>query len=519
MRSLLLLLTLLLAACSITKERQNRELALWQEQAQGLGWLAEQDKGRANWMALALLGAEPGQDLRLYNQLLRELLGQCLYEHGNKACQGASFACGGPCSALVVPKDTMVDGKALGVSGYHYRPRNPKTEPFYPFEGLFEPLTFVTEIHSQSLVVKPLFLYGLPAGYRLDGQPLRLDYAMPYQALLSVAYIGRYENPGLFNADDTKSFGIYQLQPLDLHKDIVLMLHGLDSSPLIWRELSLAILRDPGLVARYQIWHLFYETGGPPLYNSDRVRRLLEERLAPFHAQGLHPHITLVGHSLGGIIAKALATDSGEVLWNATFIKSYPQMRQQLGEKVEGARRIFHFQHVPEVDKVVFMDTPHRGAPLSRSLLARIAAFFVSLPKRLSSAFSFVDQYQGLVKPQMRPYLQGRRPSSIEVLRADHPLIKALAEMHPAQGIRAWSVLGNQVPGCYSVAAHCSDDGVVKYQSAHQDYAPELIVEGHHDSYRNPQAIALVLNILSAGSGAAADPGPAPGIPSGGSTR
>ncbi|EKE74875.1 lipase family alpha/beta hydrolase [Gallaecimonas xiamenensis] len=476
MRCYYLLLLLGLAACASSPP--DPEL---QAEAEALGWLAP---GAPLTEALAQGPAEhPG----LFNRLLAASLPACL---AGQDCQ-LKVQCQGPCLGYNLAPQGRQQSGCLGALGYRFRPRDASTEPFYPVEGVFEPVTWLPVGEG----AERYFQAYLPLSQPLP-QGACKDLGLGYEALLGAAYIDNFEMAGFFAADKEQHFGIFQIQPLDLDKDIVLMIHGLNSSPLIWRELTLGILHDPVLRERVQVWHLYYETGGPPFYNAARIRRQLETRLAPFHQAGRQPQLALVGHSMGGIIAKLLASDPKEALWDTAFTQSYPQVRQRLGSKVDEARQILAFSPVSGVDKVFFLDTPHRGAPVSRSWLARLAAFFVTLPKKLFSAFSFTEQEQDLVRPEMRPYLQQGRPSSVEVLRADHPLLGRLAALPLAKGIAGWSVIGNQVAGCEEARDGCAFDGVVTYQSAHQDGLPELVVPSDHNAYRAPQAVALILEVL-----------------------
>jgi hypothetical protein len=52
------------------------------------------------------------------------------------------------------------------------------------------------------------------------------------------------------------------------------MIHGLGSSPLIWGRLSTEVWGDHALHARYQIWHVVYETNAPLLVLRARVKPL-----------------------------------------------------------------------------------------------------------------------------------------------------------------------------------------------------------------------------------------------------
>ncbi|ANQ29353.1 hypothetical protein BA894_23535 [Vibrio natriegens] len=489
-------LVVMLGACSSIKQPSNLPLAEWQQQGLTTGWLTKHSQDNREWPVIALANAEPQQNLKLYNALLKYLLTECLNGKG-PVCNNVKISCEPLCKGLSVPHDTVVSEQTIGVSGYHFRPRVEGIEAFYPIEGVYQPVTFISWPNHQGVEIKLIYLYDLDHPPTFMGIPLKQDYVMPYKELLANATIQQYETTGVFQSKDERYFGIYRLQPLDLNKDIVLMIHGLNSSPVIWSAISKAILSRPSLVERYQIWHAYYETGSPPFYNAKRVRTALQKMLIPFYEVGKRPRITVVGHSMGGIITKILATDSNELLWNTTFNVSYPYLVNLFGPVVDDARNILYFHPVEGINKIIFIDTPHRGAKLSKSWLARIMSIFISLPKKLLSTFSFSKNMQGIVSSQMAPYLQAGVPPSIDVLQSDHPLTHVFSEMVPDKRIDAWSVIGNNVEGCFSVEKMCANDGVVDYLSAHQKYAPEIIVKSKHNSYRHPDTIDLVLKILS----------------------
>lgn len=489
-------LIVMLSACSSTNRPSSLPLAEWQQQALTAGWLTTHSLGTRDWLVIALANAEPQQNLKLYNTLLKYLLTECLDEQ-EPVCNNVKISCEPLCKGLSVPHDTVISEHAIGVSGYHFRPRVEGVEAFYPIEGVYQPVTFISSPNHLGLEIKPIYLYDLDQDPIFMGISLKQDYVMPYEELLANAIIQQYETTGVFQSKDERYFGIYRLQPLDVNKDIVLMIHGLNSSPVIWSAISKAILSRPSLVERYQIWHVYYETGSPPFYNAQRIRAALKHMLIPFQKVGKRPSMTVVGHSMGGIIAKILATNSKELLWNTTFNLSYSDLANLFGPVVDEARKILYFQPIEGINKIIFIDTPHRGAKLSKSWLARIISIFISLPRKLLSTFSFSNKMQGIVKSQMAPYLQAGVPPSIDVLQSDHPLTHIFSEMVPDKRIDAWSVIGNNVEGCFSVEKRCANDGVVDYSSAHQEYAPEIIVKSKHNSYRHPDTVDLVLKILS----------------------
>lgn len=490
-----LILLLTLVSCSTHNYQLRDPIELWKQQALTVGWINEESKSSIDWSVKALSVASPQKNIQLYNNLLSYVIRHCLNKRAS-FCKHVFFQCSIFCKGFSIHQRITESQWAIGVSGYHYRPRDNSREAFYPLEGIYQPVTFVSKPSSHGIVIIPLFLYEVEKDYLFLNLPLRRDFTLAYKALLASATIHEYERKGLFNADDERNFGIYRLQPLNFKKDIILMIHGLDSSPVIWSEISTAILSRPELVQRYQIWHVFYETGSPPLYNAHRLRSLLKLQLKLFSESGYNPKIMLIGHSMGGLISKMLASNSGEALWDATFTRSFSELFEELGAEIYNARSILYFQAVKGIDKIVFIDTPHRGANLSNSWMARVVSYFISLPKKVIASFNFSYKYNGLVTKSMEPFLQHGIPASIDVLQPEHPLTKIFSEISPVRGVKAWSIIGNKDISCYRLQKKCANDGVVSYSSAHQDYAKEIIVHSHHNSYKNIDSIRLILNIL-----------------------
>ena len=79
---------------------------------------------------------------------------------------------------------------------------------------------------------------------------------------------------------------------------IIVMLHGLASSPEAWVELANEILGDEALRQHYQIWQVYYPTNMPIALNHAMIRRALGDTLAHFDPSGQAPassDLVLVG--------------------------------------------------------------------------------------------------------------------------------------------------------------------------------------------------------------------------------
>ena len=90
--------------------------------------------------------------------------------------------------------------------------------------------------------------------------------------------------------------------------------------------------------------------------------------------------MVLIGHSMGGILAKVMAEDSRSVLWDT--ISSQP-VDQLLGpaEARETLRQSFFFQAVPEVRRIVYIATPHRGSRVNQGALRWLGSW-LNHPRR-----------------------------------------------------------------------------------------------------------------------------------------
>lgn len=390
------------------------------------------------------------------------------------------------------------------------RNRGVGQDRYFPPEGIFRPLTVMpVKLDFSNPVLPVLTLRGVYMQQQQQWPLAQQQYALNYDpasaflCLVEVAVADRLEKTGLFNADKVEEkLGIYAIEPLSEDKIPVLMIHGLNSSPLIWRRLSWAIFSNPQLSARYQVWHAFYPSGPPPFFNAMRLRKLTDELLqhiSPDLQAVAANNMLLVGHSMGGIISKTFVQNSGDTLWDTTFYRPAAELAVD-----DDTRRtledIFIFTAKPYVKGVVFLDTPHRGAATADSWIGRLASMMITLPVTMKNVFGkmWLALTNDDIKPAMRGYMSGSGPNSVDVLSPKHPLVQQLTQL-PLQ-VPVYSVIGNDDPARCRDFVSCPglNDSVVPYNSAHLDAAlAEIVVSSEHNSYQSPQAIEFISNILT----------------------
>ena len=135
---------------------------------------------------------------------------------------------------------------------------------------------------------------------------VRNDNFSPWEGLV---------RPGSAEAGQEKLFMIEPYQP---GKYPVVFVHGFFSSPKIWAHFANEIIARPELRNRIQLMAYRYPTGRPFFESAAILRRELCVFKDIYDSQGEDPGIcntALVGHSMGGLVCKLIATHSDDRLW------------------------------------------------------------------------------------------------------------------------------------------------------------------------------------------------------------
>ena len=157
--------------------------------------------------------------------------------------------------------------------------------------------------------------------------PLESDLTTPLAYFLSkvpmesLATVGLFEPEQLLVPHDgqqTMIKGLYMVQPYEPGKIPVLFIHGLWSSPMTWMEMFNDLRSSPDIRRHYQFWFYLYPTGQPFWLSAAQLRRDLAEMrqvLDPQHREPALDQMVLVGHSMGGLVARLQTLESGQDYW------------------------------------------------------------------------------------------------------------------------------------------------------------------------------------------------------------
>lgn len=288
--------------------------------------------------------------------------------------------------------------------------------------------------------------------------------------------------------------GLALTRPYSRGKIPVILIHGFGSSPKSWTPMIEALEADPTLRERYQFWTFGYATGAPILYSAHLLRRDLRaarDRLDPDRTDSAFDRMILIGHSMGGLLAKLMAQDSRSHLW---ALRSSHPFEQLVGrpEDRDLLRQVVFFKPQPEIRRLIFIATPHRGSRLDRGLILQVGSRFCRLPDPLRRAHQRLLASNGA--EFFAPALGKRPPTSLDQLAWNHPDLQALV----ALGIDPEVTYHSIIADLRDPPLANGTDGIVPYASARLDGASsELLVHGGHRCQAHPLVIREVRRILA----------------------
>ncbi len=355
---------------------------------------------------------------------------------------------------------------------------------FEPRTGITAPVTATLDFHGRdaSLTLRDP---ALADTVRLQGkpEPLAADFTAPFAYYPQIPELW-YGLLGLINVDKSMAFsGLYMLQPYDPNRIPVILVHGLISTPHMWKNVINELEADPLIRGRYQFWVFSYPTGNAPVYSALMLRQELARVQKNYP---LTRGCILVGHSMGGLVSRMQVTTTGRALWNANFREKAARLNARL-PATHPVKQSLIFKANPQVKKVVFICVPHRGSQLAMGSLGALGRRLISLPSTIvttmhQSVFNILKTSTGqIILPNS---ISGLSPKNHTLIAMDKLPINA----------PYYSIIGDRGKG----NTPNSTDGVVPYWSSHLEGArSERIVPGPHSAYNLPETISELKRILA----------------------
>jgi pimeloyl-ACP methyl ester carboxylesterase len=335
-----------------------------------------------------------------------------------------------------------------------------------------------------------------PRVIEVDGRrvPLESDLSTTLALALDHSRIWGFSTRGFFRGEETKLENrLFVGRPYQPGLVPVVFVHGTVSNPANWAEMFNLLQAEPEIRDRMQFWFFQYSSGAPIPFSAARLRSELHDLIATVDPDGKDPalrRIVVIGHSQGGLLTKLMAVD-GTIAWWNELVGSPIEEFGLSARQEELVRSAMDFDPVPQVQRLIYICTPHRGSFLADRRFSRAIAKMIALPGELTS----ISEKLLESGKRLPADLESRIPTSLDNMRTSSFFLQRLGREPLAPGVKAHSIIA--IGKADPAHPEDADDGVVAYESAHvEGVESELLVPTGHSCQSDPRTIAEVRRIL-----------------------
>ena len=324
--------------------------------------------------------------------------------------------------------------------------------------------------------------------------PLAANFSAPYGLWLAENNLGAAAYLSLIDRDKHLTMPhLYMLEPYNPNKKVIVLVHGLASSPEAWIRLTNDIMGDPVLRDHYQVWQTFYSTNMPILESRFQINTIINQAFSTLNPNdSANKDAVLIGHSMGGIVARLLVSDA-DLSKPALALYNSRQVNKFKDNQFFTQR--FVMQPIMNFDRAIFLSAPHRGTAFADRWFTKLARRIIKLPGAFVGALAdaVVDQdtnFKNFINEIGKGVIQNG-PSD---LSHNSKFTELTEDVMPRKGIVFHSIMGNITD---STDPDVITDGIVPYRSAHLDgAASEQIFKGGHSIQETPEAVLELRRIL-----------------------
>ena len=209
--------------------------------------------------------------------------------------------------------------------------------------------------------------------------PLAANFSAPYGLWLAQNNLGKAAYLSLIDRDARLTMPhLYMLEPYNPNKKVVVLVHGLASSPEAWIRLTNDVMGDPVLREHYQVWQVFYSTNMPILESRFQIYAIIQQSFNLVDSKApAKKDAVLVGHSMGGIIARLLVSDAD---LTPAAMKLLPNRRVQQFKNDPLFKSRLDIQPIPNFSRAIFLAAPHRGTEFAARWFTLAGRKVIRLP-------------------------------------------------------------------------------------------------------------------------------------------
>lgn len=330
----------------------------------------------------------------------------------------------------------------------------------------------------------------------IAGKPYSLaaNFSAPYGLWLAENNLGAAAYLTLIDRDQHLAMPhIYMLEPYNPNKKIIVLVHGLASSPEAWIAVTNDIMGDAILREHYQVWQIFYSTNMPILESRFQIYALLKQAFGSLNPKDAAAQdAVLIGHSMGGIISRLLVSDA-DISKQALELMNNRQQTRLRKHPVIGER--LKMKPIENFDRAIFLAAPHRGTDYADRWFTLAARKIIKIPATfLTTLADTLTSYDVDLKDFVKTLTNDVIQNGPSDLSKKSKFMELTASIPPEKGLVFHSIMGNITK---SDDPNVITDGIVPYKSAHLDGAvSEKIFTGSHSIQETPEAVLELRRIL-----------------------
>lgn len=329
--------------------------------------------------------------------------------------------------------------------------------------------------------------------------PLFANFSAGYAKWLTDHNFNELALMQMFDEHNTHLPKLYLLEPYNPNKKVIIMLHGLASSPKTWVNLTNNLFADPILRDNYQVWQIFYATNLPILENRYQIQKLIESTFEQYDPDRTHQashKATIIAHSMGAVIARLMLSNDNL----NTSLVSLDEFDKQLFDGLDQeARSAFDDRSqlvaLPQVDTAVFISAPFRGTDYADRWFTRGLRRVIRLPVGLTQTIN--DTLKGHNANFIgNLFLQ----NGASQLSSKSDFMKLTQNVRISPKVHYHLIMANNTGNNANVNAVISEhisDGIVPYASSHLEGADsQMIINGGHSIHETPKTVLHLRKIL-----------------------
>lgn len=335
--------------------------------------------------------------------------------------------------------------------------------------------------------------------------PLEIDFSADHALYWRMSVLDKHKVANVFRPDRIEGVeGLFYAQPLHKDRIPVVFIHGLYSSPDAFAPMVNELMGEEWFRRNYQVWVFSYPTGVPWMLSAARFRKHFNDVMSEARRQGVRTldRTVIIGHSMGGLITHASLKNPGTAAYDTFASKPIKQLDLRPDER-RMIEEVFVWKPLGNINRAVFIATPHRGSPMSDSFYSAFGSMLIQLPKTLTVDFTdavlrnatAIADPLALSPEERLAHRSGtfRVPTVFESLSPKRPGIRTIQTLPFPKNVRLHSIIGDRGRG----EKELGSDGVVPYWSSHlAEVDSEAIVPANHAAAEHPQTITEVKRIL-----------------------